>query len=76
METSRFFTASKGLALASMVSSYTLGPLIIFGGLGWYLTHQSGQRIYIVVGVVAAFIVSNVLIIKNTTRIINFVKKR
>lgn len=69
-------SGAKGLALAGMVSSYIMGPLILFGGIGWYLTQHFGNRAFVIGGVGLAFIVSNILIIKNTTKIINYVKKR
>ncbi|MCW1929771.1 MAG: hypothetical protein KIH62_000475 [Candidatus Kerfeldbacteria bacterium] len=76
MNEQSFISGAKGLAVAGMVSSYILGPLIFFGGLGWYLTSRFGNQAFVIGGVGIAFIVSNILIIKNTTKITNYVKKR
>lgn len=69
-------TGMKGLALASMISGYIIGPLVIFGGGGWLLASSTHHRIYIILGIGLAFILTNVLILRNTTKLINFMKKQ
>jgi hypothetical protein len=66
----------KGLAVASMVSGYILGPLVLLGGIGWWLTSHYENRLFVIVGVASAFVISNVLIIRSTTRTLQHLKRR
>jgi len=53
----------KGIALSAMVSGYIIGPLLIFGGLGyWIHKHFHTSRIVLFGFVLFAFLVSNALI--------------
>lgn len=75
MEPQHLLNGAKGLAVAGSISGYILGPLILCGGIGWYLTDRFDNKMFILAGVGIAFILSNVLILKNSARIINSLKK-
>ncbi len=64
-----------GLAIASLVSGYILGPLLLFGGIGWWLTKHYHNRLFVIIGVAVAFVLSNVLIIRNTTGTLRYFKR-
>ena len=54
----------KGMALSAMISGYILGPLLIFGGLGWWIyTHFDTSKIVLYAFIIIGFIVSNTLIL-------------
>jgi len=53
----------KGMALSAMVSGYILGPLLILGGIGyWIQKHFNTSRIVLFIFIIIAFIISNALI--------------
>lgn len=48
--------------MAAYTSASILGPLIIFGGIGYYLSMRlGGGKTYIFIGIGIAFIVTNIL---------------
>jgi len=67
----------KGMALSAMVSGYILGPLLIFGGIGyWIYKHFETSRIVLFIAVLIAFFTSNALIfIRAKKDAENFVEK-
>ncbi len=57
------------------VSGRILGPLLIFGGLGYFLdTIFDSSPILLIVGVFIAFLVTNILLFKKVKHINNLVK--
>lgn len=64
----------KGIAVASAITGYILGPLIIFGGIGWWLADKFSNRLFLFGGVVVAFLITNILILRNTTKMIKSMK--
>lgn len=64
----------KGLALLGVTSGYILGPLLLFGGIGWWLTDRYDNKAYVIAAIFIAFIVSNLLIITNTTKMMRHLK--
>ncbi len=52
-----------------------LGPLALFGGIGWALTQRYGSTKYVIAGIFIAFITSNLLIITTTNKLVKLVKK-
>lgn len=56
------------LAVAGMISGNVLGPLFLFGGVGWLLTERYDNRAFVYLGVGIAFVASNILIIRNATK--------
>ncbi|OIO49042.1 MAG: hypothetical protein AUJ34_01930 [Parcubacteria group bacterium CG1_02_41_12] len=53
----------KGMALSARISGYILGPLLILGGLGyWIQKHFNTSRIVLFAFIIIAFFISNALI--------------
>ena len=52
-----------------------LGPLALFGGIGWWLSERYGTNVYVVGGIFIAFILSNVLILTTTNRMMKLVNR-
>ena len=67
----------RGFALAAIVSGYIIGPLLILGGLGWWLDKQYDVgKLVVVLFILVAFVISNALIIIRSKKMIqNFSKK-
>jgi len=63
---------ARGLSIASAISGYIIGPLILFGAVGYGIdiVLQSGKKA-LVISLVLSFIVSNVLILKNASKIMS-----
>ena len=53
-----------------------LGPLALFGGIGWWLSERSGTNVYVIIGIFVAFITSNVLILTTTTKMMKLVNPK
>lgn len=51
-----------------------LGPLLVFGGIGWALTNQYGSNKYVIIGIFVAFITSNLLIVTTTSKVLKMMK--
>lgn len=51
-----------------------LGPLALFGGIGWWLSEQSGSNRYVIIGIFLAFITSNLLILTTTSKLLKLTK--
>jgi hypothetical protein len=60
-----------GLAVASMISGYVLGPLLLLGGIGWLLTDHYDNKMFVYLGVGLAFISTNILIIRRSSKLTN-----
>ena len=53
----------KGMALSARISGYILGPLLVLGGIGyWIYKYFDTSRIVLFIAVIIAFFVSNALI--------------
>lgn len=55
---------ARQLALSTIAytSASIFGPLVIFGGVGFYLNkHLEGGRVFLFVGIGIAFIITNIL---------------
>lgn len=62
------FSYAKGMAIASHIFGYIIGPLIILGGIGYLLDKWLKTYPFITIGaLIVAMIMSNVFIIKRTT---------
>jgi len=59
----------KSLALASTISGYVLGPILLFGCIGWLLSDYYHNRAFVFIGVGTAFITTNILIIRSSKKI-------
>ena len=51
-----------------------LGPLALFGGIGWHLSRQTGHHYYVIVGILLAFVTSNLLILTTTSKFIKLIR--
>lgn len=67
----------RGFALSAIVSGYILGPLLVLGG-GAYWLYQAGviNKAVAAAAVVAAFIVSNALIITRSKKMLESFSKK
>jgi F0F1-type ATP synthase assembly protein I len=61
----------KGLAVAAHITGYIVGPLLIFGAIGWYIdkTFQT-TPFALLVSILIAFILTNVLIFKRASEVV------
>ena len=66
---------SKLVTALAVSTGNILGPLILFGGIGWALTQRYGSNKYVIIGIFAAFITSNLLIVTTTSKIMRLVSK-
>lgn len=56
----------------ALTAGNILGPLFLFGGIGWYLTDLYDNKWYVIGGIFIAFILSNLLIVTTTTKYLRF----
>jgi F0F1-type ATP synthase assembly protein I len=66
------FKNTKELAwgMATYTSGSIFGPLVLFGGLGYFIDkYFSTKPVFILVGVLIAFIFSNILIFKKLIKL-------
>lgn len=63
------------LTALALSTGNILGPLALFGGLGWWLSERSGTNVYVIVGIFIAFVCSNVLILTTTSKMMKLVNK-
>ena len=62
--------------LALTIGGATFGPMIVFGGIGFYLDKIYGTKpVYLLVGIGVAFIVSNILLVKKARYVSRLVKE-
>lgn len=66
---------SQLVAALAVSTGNILGPLLVFGGIGWALTNQYGSNKYVLIGIFVAFVTSNVLIFTTTARIMKMVSR-
>jgi len=67
----------KGFALSAMISGYIIGPLLILGGGAWWLyKNDYVSKIVVVIAILIAFILSNVLIVKRSKKMIERFNKK
>ena len=64
------------LTALALSTGNILGPLALFGGIGWLLSERSGSNTYVIVGIFVAFITSNILILTTTTKMMKLVKRQ
>ena len=66
----------QALRLVGFTSGFIFGPMIFFGGIGWWLSQRFGSLLYIFVSLVIALIISNLLIFKNTGRMMRRIQNK
>lgn len=57
------------ISVAAYSSGSILGPLLIFGGFGYFLFRTTGSRPALIISIFVAFVVTNILIIKKVKKI-------
>ncbi|OJI07892.1 hypothetical protein BK004_00420 [bacterium CG10_46_32] len=66
-----------GFALAAIISGYILGPLLVLGGGAyWAYRMDAINKIVVVCAVITAFILSNILIITRSKKMIESFSKK
>lgn len=76
IETLKKYYNTGGLAraLAVYTSASIMGPLLILGGAGYLLDHYLGTKpIILIISVLAAFVISNVLLFKKTVALMKYI---
>ncbi len=56
------------VTVLALTTGNILGPLLLFGGIGWYLTELYQTTSFVIGGIFIAFIMSNLLILTTTTK--------
>lgn len=64
----------KGLAMMGYTTGLIFGPLIVFVGIGWWLSERFDQKWIVFVGAIIALITSNILIFRNTAKFLDKLK--
>lgn len=59
----------KSLAVVGIVTGFIFGPMLVIGGLGYWLGQQFDTIIFPIVFLLIALVVSNILIFKRTQTI-------
>ena len=73
------FKSTKDLAwgMATYTSGSIFGPLILFGGLGYFIdSYFSTKPAFILVGVLVAFVSTNILIFKKLIKLNKVLEKQ
>lgn len=60
--------AVRALSLIGITSGYIFGPMLLLGGIGWWVGERLDSRIPIFIGLAVALISSNVLLFMNIER--------
>lgn len=55
-----------GLSIIFSISGYIFGPMILFGGIGFWLGKKYDSMVFIVVALIIALLISNTLIFKRS----------
>jgi len=64
------FSVGKGMMLSATITGYILGPLLLLGGIGFFLDKFFGTKPWIMLGaLLIAFFLSNLLIFKRSEKI-------
>jgi hypothetical protein len=62
------------LMAMAVSSGNILGPLLLFGGIGYLISKQTGSNIYVLAGIFVAFITSNLLIFTTTRKFLSYLQ--
>lgn len=60
--------AVRALSLIGITSGYIFGPMLLLGGIGWWVGERLDSRIPVFIGLAVALISSNVLLFMNIER--------
>jgi hypothetical protein len=58
----------RGLAMLGIITGYIMGPLLLLGGIGWWLSERYDNLLFVFIGLGIALVTTNVLIFKNTKK--------
>lgn len=65
-----FFSLGKGLMLSATITGYIIGPLLVLGGIGFWLDRYFGTKPWVLLASLAiAFFSTNFLIYKRSNEI-------
>lgn len=64
----------KALTVVGYTSGLIFGPMVLFGGIGWWLSERFGTMLFTIGGLLVALIVSNFLIFSNTEKMLKKLK--
>lgn len=66
----------KGLVVVGITSSYIFGPMLVIGGIGYWLTQRYDNKLFVFGALLIALVVSNILIFKNTNSIVRRISEK
>lgn len=70
MKSVAFSPLATGLSMVGITTGYIFGPLILFGGIGWYLSEKFNNRLILFGALFVSFMVGNILIFKMTPAVL------
>lgn len=63
---------AKGFAISAHIAGYIIGPLVVLAGIGYLLDKAfSTSPIILIVSILLAFVVTNILIVKKSSRLVD-----
>lgn len=68
-------TYGNALALVATLNGYILGPLLLFGGIGYFLYTKYDSLFFMFGGIVLAFVTTITLILKRTQSLVRIASK-
>lgn len=72
----KFSNTFKALTVVGYTTGFIIGPMVVFGGIGWWLSKNFDNVLFVFGGLILALIVSNILIFRNTSYIVKKISKR
>lgn len=65
------FTFLFGLGIIAHITAYIAGPMLLLGGLGWWLDGRYGRKYFTLIGLFIAFITSNYLVFRKSRDLVD-----
>lgn len=66
----------KALSVVGITTGFIFGPMALFGGIGWWLTKQYNNNLFVIIAVLLALVVSNILIFRTTETVLKKIGKQ